>query len=328
MVLSLCLFLSLPEMFSPSTVPPLSLPPPSLPLPPDFARVALTLVVALAFFCSLFGLPTNLASSASASSCGFAWSGSLRRPIRRSVDSPFALHVIKENFPTDRNFNPYTLLGLSRDATESDVKQAYRKLSRKYHQDAMINVDVLPGDCDDLDAVRDKWEDIKLAREVLMDKTQRLRWDRKNFIIDPTGAAGRTFLGLAEKGLDLVGDRLFAGASYVLDQVVEREGGDKVTGKANQKVEEKKMPATFDWEKSNAAQRSKVLPPKKLSRRQKKRGARKGYWSIRCVVARVSVVVVVVCCFLCCFVRLLAFPRRLSLTPSHTRARVFQWCVR
>lgn len=35
--------------------------------------------------------------------------------------------------------DPYKILGISRDATDDEVKQAYRKLSRKYHPDANIN---------------------------------------------------------------------------------------------------------------------------------------------------------------------------------------------
>lgn len=35
--------------------------------------------------------------------------------------------------------DPYSVLGVSRDATDEDVKKAYRKLSREYHPDANIN---------------------------------------------------------------------------------------------------------------------------------------------------------------------------------------------
>ena len=35
--------------------------------------------------------------------------------------------------------DPYKVLGISRDASDEEVKKAYRKLSRKYHPDANIN---------------------------------------------------------------------------------------------------------------------------------------------------------------------------------------------
>ena len=36
-------------------------------------------------------------------------------------------------------YDPYAVLGLNRNATDEEIKKAYRSLSRKYHPDANIN---------------------------------------------------------------------------------------------------------------------------------------------------------------------------------------------
>ena len=36
-------------------------------------------------------------------------------------------------------YDPYAALGLNRNATEEEIKKAYRSLSRKYHPDANVN---------------------------------------------------------------------------------------------------------------------------------------------------------------------------------------------
>ena len=36
--------------------------------------------------------------------------------------------------------DPYSILGISRDASDEEVKKAYRKMSRKYHPDANIDI--------------------------------------------------------------------------------------------------------------------------------------------------------------------------------------------
>jgi DnaJ-class molecular chaperone len=62
----------------------------------------------------------------------------------------------------------YKILGVGRNATEKDIKAAYRKLARKYHPD------VNPGD----KAAEDKFKEIGEAYEVLSDPEKRRRYDQ------------------------------------------------------------------------------------------------------------------------------------------------------
>ncbi len=61
----------------------------------------------------------------------------------------------------------YQTLGVSRDASEKDLKKAYRKLAREYHPD------VKPGD----KAAEDKFKSINEAYEVLSDPEKRKKYD-------------------------------------------------------------------------------------------------------------------------------------------------------
>jgi molecular chaperone DnaJ len=62
----------------------------------------------------------------------------------------------------------YSILGVSRDAGEADIKKAFRKLARKYHPD------VNPGD----KSAEAKFKEINEAHEVLADKEKRAKYDR------------------------------------------------------------------------------------------------------------------------------------------------------
>lgn len=81
--------------------------------------------------------------------------------------------MASENWLTD---DFYKTLGVSEDASESDIKKAYRKLSRKYHPD--LNPD-------DKQAEK-KFKEISEAYDVLSDKKQREEYDQ----IRRYGAAG------------------------------------------------------------------------------------------------------------------------------------------
>ncbi|MBI3942374.1 MAG: DnaJ domain-containing protein [Chloroflexi bacterium] len=62
----------------------------------------------------------------------------------------------------------YKILGVKRDATEKEIKSAFRKLARKYHPD------VNKGD----KAMADKFKEINEANEVLGDPEKRKKYDQ------------------------------------------------------------------------------------------------------------------------------------------------------
>ena len=62
----------------------------------------------------------------------------------------------------------YKILGLDKDATQDDIKKAYRKLARKYHPD--LN----PDD----EEAKKKFQEINEANEVLTDPEKRQKYDQ------------------------------------------------------------------------------------------------------------------------------------------------------
>lgn len=60
----------------------------------------------------------------------------------------------------------YSLLGVSRDATEAELKKAYRRLAKKYHPD--VNKEK---------GAEDKFKEIQTAYDVLGDKEKRKLYD-------------------------------------------------------------------------------------------------------------------------------------------------------
>ena len=65
----------------------------------------------------------------------------------------------------DKDF--YAILGVAKDASDADIKKAYRKLARKYHPDTNA------GD----PAAEQKFKDITEANSVLSDKEEREQYD-------------------------------------------------------------------------------------------------------------------------------------------------------
>ncbi len=62
----------------------------------------------------------------------------------------------------------YKILGVSKDATQEEIKKAYRRLARKYHPD------IRPGDKE----AEEKFKEISEAYEVLSDPEKRKKYDQ------------------------------------------------------------------------------------------------------------------------------------------------------
>ena len=120
----------------------------------------------------------------------------------------------------------YSLLGVNRNASDKDIKQAFRRLARKHHPD------VNPGD----KTAEEKFKQISEAYEVLSDKDNRKKYDRFGdkwqYADQFAGAGGR---GAPSQGFDF-GDLFGSGGgrtySYggegfdsLLDELLRSSGG-------------------------------------------------------------------------------------------------------
>ncbi|MEL6504071.1 MAG: DnaJ C-terminal domain-containing protein [Pseudomonadota bacterium] len=83
--------------------------------------------------------------------------------------------------------DPYQVLGVSKGASESEIKSAFRKLAKKYH----------PDQNKDNPAAKAKFGEVSQAYEIIGDKTKRAQFDRgeidaegKEKFQDPFGGRG------------------------------------------------------------------------------------------------------------------------------------------
>ena len=115
--------------------------------------------------------------------------------------------------------DPYTVLGVKRDASQADVQKAYRRLAKKLHPD--LN----PGN----KKAEEEFKDVAAAYDLLGDATKRARFDRGE--LDGTGqerpaqpfyrdyAAGGGHAYSSDAGF-----QDFAGAEDIISEIFGRQG--------------------------------------------------------------------------------------------------------
>jgi DnaJ-class molecular chaperone len=119
--------------------------------------------------------------------------------------------------------DPYTTLGVKKDATQDEIQKAYRRLAKKLHPD--LN----PGD----KTAEDKFKEVSAAYNLLSDPDKRARFDRGE--IDASGTERprqqyyRDFADqpgwsayTSNSGFSDFGD--YAGAEDILSEIFGREG--------------------------------------------------------------------------------------------------------
>src|SRR5258707_15861392 len=74
----------------------------------------------------------------------------------------------------------YEVLGIKRDASEDEIKRAYRQLAREHHPDRN------PGD----KQAEARFKEVQEAYDILSDKDKRTQYDRFGFVGPTSGFGG------------------------------------------------------------------------------------------------------------------------------------------
>ncbi|MFB0846754.1 molecular chaperone DnaJ [Paenibacillus oleatilyticus] len=107
----------------------------------------------------------------------------------------------------------YEVLGVGKDASQEDIKKAYRKLARQYHPDV--------NKADDAEA---KFKEAKEAYDVLSDDQKKAQYDRFGHV-DPNQGMGGGFNGADFGGFGDIFDMFFGGGQRRNPNAPQR-GGD------------------------------------------------------------------------------------------------------
>ena len=148
----------------------------------------------------------------------------------------------------------YEVLGVSKGASEDEIKKAYKKLARKYHPD------MNPGDKE----AEEKFKEVNEANEVLSDPEKKARYDQFGFAgVDPSYGAGGPGWGDGASGFDFgdLGDIFgsFFGGGFGGGSQQRRNGpqrGESIRASVSISFTE----AAFGCEKEITVERSEQCP--------------------------------------------------------------------
>lgn len=108
----------------------------------------------------------------------------------------------------------YEVLGVGKDASEDEIKKAYRKMARQYHPDVNKAPDA-----------EDKFKEMKEAYDVLSDDNKRATYDRHGHV-DPNQGFGGGGFGDAGGGFGDIFDMFFGGGGGRRDPNAPQRGND------------------------------------------------------------------------------------------------------